>query len=263
VTATPSTICAGATSSINVSTLVSGVNYNVYTAATGGTNLGAIPQTVSPTTTTTYYVEAVNSADPACVSTSRTPVTITVNAAPTATVGSNSPICAGQTLNLTNNTLTGATYAWSGPSGYTSTAQNPSLTNVTSAMAGTYSVTVTNGGCSATSSVTVAIGSQPTATAAANSPLCSGATLNLSTPTSAGSTYSWTGPSSYTSTSQNPTRTNVTSSMAGTYTVTVTAPAANGATGTGTATATVIVLPSTDPLCGCTVTASNNGPVLR
>ena len=45
------------------------------------------------------------------------------------------------------------------------------------------------------------------------------------------------------------------------YTVTVTAPAANGATGTGTATATVTVLASNDPQCGCTVSASNNGPV--
>lgn len=53
--------------------------------------------------------------------------------------------------------------------------------------------------------------------AANNSPLCSGATLNLSTLFSPGITYAWTGPGGYSSNLANPSRTNVTANMSGDY----------------------------------------------
>lgn len=59
---------------------------------------------------------------------------------PTPTAGSNSPLCSGQTLNLTATPVAGATYVWSGPGGFSSTAQNPSIAAATSANSGTYSV---------------------------------------------------------------------------------------------------------------------------
>ena len=95
-------------------------------------------------------------------------VNVTENSLPVATAGSNAPQCSGSTLNLTSGG--GTSYSWTGPNGFTSLAQNPSITNVTTAASGTYTVTVTNGnGCSAnaTTDVTVTSGNTLTLSSAA------------------------------------------------------------------------------------------------
>jgi len=59
----------------------------------------------------------------------------------------------------------GTGYSWSGPNSYTSTAQNPSIANVTAAAGGTYTVTVTDANnCTktATTSVTINTVAAPT-----------------------------------------------------------------------------------------------------
>ncbi len=63
--------------------------------------------------------------------------------------GNNGPVCSGSALSLSATTISGATYAWSGPNGFTSNSQNPSLTYL-AADAGVYNLQVTVGGCSAT-----------------------------------------------------------------------------------------------------------------
>ncbi|QGK73460.1 S-layer family protein [Flavobacterium sp. SLB02] len=63
--------------------------------------------------------------------------------------GSNSPVCAGATLNLAASTTAGASYLWTGPNGFTSVLQNPSLT-YSAANAGVYTVQVTLPGCAVT-----------------------------------------------------------------------------------------------------------------
>src|SRR5690606_25816026 len=45
----------------------------------------------------------------------------------------NSPLCAGQTLNLSAATVAGATYTWTGASGFTSNVQHASIPSVTAA----------------------------------------------------------------------------------------------------------------------------------
>lgn len=60
--------------------------------------------------------------------------------------GSNAPVCAGASLNLTASTVAGATYSWTGPNGFTSAQQNPALI-YSAAYAGTYTVQVTIPGC--------------------------------------------------------------------------------------------------------------------
>ncbi|WP_162915353.1 LamG-like jellyroll fold domain-containing protein [Paraflavitalea soli] len=62
--------------------------------------------------------------------------------------GNNGPVCAGSTVTLSATTLPGATYSWIGP-GFSSVQQNPSFT-YTAAAAGTYTLQVTAGGCTAT-----------------------------------------------------------------------------------------------------------------
>jgi hypothetical protein len=63
--------------------------------------------------------------------------------------GSNSPVCTGATLNLTASTLSGATYSWTGPNGFTSSSQNPSFT-FAPGDAGVYTVQIASDGCIAT-----------------------------------------------------------------------------------------------------------------
>ncbi|MFN8353228.1 MAG: hypothetical protein U0Y10_02175 [Spirosomataceae bacterium] len=108
-------------------------------------------------------------------------------------------------------------------------------------MAGLYTVTIVNGGCSTTYTVSVVV-NQATASASSNSPLCSSKSLNLSA--TGGGTYSWSGPNSFTNTNQNPIITNAQPLNTGIYSVTVTS--TNGCT----ATATTSVVISQTPIVG-------------
>src|SRR6185369_4723579 len=72
---------------------------------------------------------------------------------PTATASSNSPVCEGATLNLTG-TSNGTTFTWTGPNGFSSTSQNPSISNVTLAAAGTYTFQAFTGSCASLPSTT-------------------------------------------------------------------------------------------------------------
>ncbi|MRX41706.1 T9SS type B sorting domain-containing protein [Flavobacterium sp. LC2016-23] len=70
---------------------------------------------------------------------------------------SNSPVCIGKTLEL--KASGGTNYFWTGPNGFTSTEQNPILTNVTIMNSGKYSCLITGtAGCDGTGDVTVVIG---------------------------------------------------------------------------------------------------------
>lgn len=78
--------------------------------------------------------------------------------APTSvSAASNSAICAGNSLNLTASATGAVSYSWSGPNGFSSTMQNPSIANATTAATGTYTLTAINacGTTTATAAVTV------------------------------------------------------------------------------------------------------------
>jgi gliding motility-associated-like protein len=70
---------------------------------------------------------------------------------------SNSPICIGKTLEL--KASGGTNYAWTGPNGFTSTDQNPTILNATAINTGEYSCLITGtGGCDDTKKIEVTIG---------------------------------------------------------------------------------------------------------
>jgi len=75
-------------------------------------------------------------------------------------VNSNSPVCTGNTIELTSSGGTG--YNWSGPNGFASTIQNPSIPNTNTTMSGDYIVTVTAvTGCSVTDTINVIVNALP------------------------------------------------------------------------------------------------------
>lgn len=61
-------------------------------------------------------------------------------------ISSNSPVCVGETLELYADNVVDATYHWTGPNGFTSNEQNPTINNVTLDHAGTYTLVITVGG---------------------------------------------------------------------------------------------------------------------
>ncbi|MCC6600267.1 MAG: hypothetical protein IT223_06295 [Crocinitomicaceae bacterium] len=76
--------------------------------------------------------------------------------APAPPVADNSgPVCEGGTLSLTASTVPGATYSWTGPDGFVSSLQNPSISNVTSTASGAYLVSSLSNGCASTPSSTL------------------------------------------------------------------------------------------------------------
>lgn len=90
-------------------------------------------------------------------STSEFSACVTVATPPPApNAGNNGPICNGQTLQLTASAISGASYAWTGPNGFTSNLQNPTLPSATSAASGSYNVTATASGITGPAGTTVA-----------------------------------------------------------------------------------------------------------
>lgn len=78
----------------------------------------------------------------------------------------NSPICQGQTLQLSAQTVANAVYQWWGPNNFTSALQNPTITNATTANSGDYFLRVTvSGQGSQDTSVTTAFIYDPVANA--------------------------------------------------------------------------------------------------
>ncbi|MBL7732441.1 MAG: PKD domain-containing protein [Chitinophagaceae bacterium] len=63
----------------------------------------------------------------------------------------NGAACEGSSLQLAIAAVSGATYSWTGPGGFTSGLQNPVITNFTAANSGTYYCTVTTNVCTVSS----------------------------------------------------------------------------------------------------------------
>jgi hypothetical protein len=73
-------------------------------------------------------------------------------------VASNSgPVYTGQPVQLSASTIAGATYSWTGPNGFTSSLQNPSIASADASAAGTYSVTATVSGCASAPASTLVV----------------------------------------------------------------------------------------------------------
>jgi hypothetical protein len=110
---------------------------------------------VTPTATTNYTTVCE---DEGLTSVASLPFTITTKPGPSATASAtnNGIYYESQTIELSSSG--GGTYSWEGPDYYSSTLQNPKITNSKARMSGTYRVTVegTNG-CTATAETKVTV----------------------------------------------------------------------------------------------------------
>ena len=133
-----------------------------------------------------------------CESASSATTVIQVNPKPVAIPTSNSPVCEGETLELSVDCMTGVTYEWQGPNGFSSSLCNPIIPNATSSlMDEPFRVRVNVDGCwSDEVQISVNIKSKPTLPTAVNfGPYCSseqdvtvGVSSGSATP---GATYTW------------------------------------------------------------------------
>jgi len=138
---------------------------------------------------------------------------------------SNSPVCSGQTLQFSAQSITGATYNWWGPAGFSSQLQNPVINNATPANSGEYFLSVEVGGqTSSDTSTTYVNVYHPLANAGNDSTILNGVTTTLHGSCVAGSGsyhYKWAPSSKLVNDSiQNPQTVNLFSTQIFTLTVT-------------------------------------------
>ncbi len=208
----------------------------------------------TPTVNTTYSVTVSNSGVGCAPGTIYTTV-VTVNPLPSSTgATNNSPICIGSTVTLNDHSSNATAWSWSGPGGYTSTQQTPTLSPT---VTGVYSLTVSRPGtgCSPATVYTtlVTVNSVPTSTGATNNgPICVGGTVTFDDHSTGATAWLWTGPAGFTSTLQTP---SATPTVTGTYSLVV------SSTGSGCAPATVYTTSATVNAVPTSTGATNNGPI--
>lgn len=236
------------TTPVDIGTLTLSTTVNNYS---GNLN-GIIP--ISTTSGTGYRIRWKT----ATLTSASNTANITINAVPAVpSITSNSPVCSGGSINLSTS-ATGVNYSWSGPNSFTSVTQNPTISNATVAMGGTYTLTVTNAStnCVRQNTTTIIVNPIPTVNAVSNQTVCNNSSTTAVTFSGSvtGTTFAWTNntPSIGLAASGN---TNIasftalnssTSNVVATVTVT---PSANSCTGTpSTFTYTVKPTPTISPI---------------
>jgi len=143
-----------------------------------------------------------------------------------------SPPCVGSPLQLFTDPIAGATYAWTGPNGFTSNLQNPVVsTSATTGLSGTYTLTVTSSGCNGSTSANIIVRPLPVITVTPpRDTICPPESVTLTA--SGAATYEWSPPTAL-NTTTGPT---VVSTPTATVTYTITGTDSVGCKGTGTAT---------------------------
>lgn len=184
-------------------------------------------------------------------------VSITYIGALNATASNTGDYCAGETVQL--NASGGTDFSWTGPNGFTSNLQNPTIPNSTTANSGVYTVIVTDINCPGadTATTTVLVKPMPDVDPTVDQVICNGSTTTAVnfTGSVAGTTFNWFNSNTGTGLGSNgvgniPAFTGTAPTTTQVSTITVT-PTLNGCTGIAD-TFTITVLP--DP----TLTVSND-----
>ncbi|MCD6418988.1 PKD domain-containing protein [bacterium] len=160
--------------------------------------------------------------EPGCADTDY--VNVTVRPGPTAFASNDGPYCEGETINLFGYPDGMASYDWTGPDGFSSSSQNPTITGATALASGTYTLIVTDDyGCTDTANTDVTVYPSPAASASSSdSVYCVGDTIYLYGEPDGMTSYNWTGPNGFTSTLQNPIIPYADTLYSGIFTLTIT-----------------------------------------
>ncbi|KAA9347733.1 hypothetical protein F0P93_24170, partial [Larkinella humicola] len=161
-------------------------------------------------------------------------------------------VCVGDMVSLTATSGFNS-YSWKGPNGFSSSVQNPVITNAQLTHNGSYTLTVVGSNCTGTATVNVTVQGLPFPQVS-SSTACVGTTMLIMLTSAGGVSYVWKGPNGYSSNQQNPVINNATTANNGTYSVTVTS--GNGCTAVGST--PVVGACDIDPPCNLsgTLTAS-------
>ncbi|MDX1407838.1 MAG: PKD domain-containing protein, partial [Saprospiraceae bacterium] len=209
-----------------------------------------------PATGTHQYYVTVTDANGCTDSAS---VTVVINAPPTVTAASSTTICGNDNIVLdatgVNGTGTIVSYAWSGPAGFTSSSEDPTILTTDPEYPGagtfTYYVTVTDdNGCTGTDDIQITINAIPNVTASTSSQICGDQNIALNATGVAGGAaitgYTWSGPNGFASNLEDPTilTTDPEYPGAGTHTYFVTVTDGNGCTNTSSVNVTINATPT-------------------
>lgn len=227
-----STICDG--QSITLTGSAPGATTYSWNYPEGGTSTDLNPSSITVTTLSAgiYTLTATNT----CGSASATTSSLVVNTVPSAAFAAANPatLCSGDLLTLTASATDATTYSWNYPDGGSSTDLNPTAITTTILSAGVYTFTATNGcGNAQATTGAVVINILPSAVSADAMPLtlCTGELLTLTGSATNATSYSWSGPDSYSSTEVSPSFAPGTIAASGVYTL-------SAINGCGTVTAT-------------------------
>jgi len=172
-------ICLGSSTTLNITTPVAGVNYNIYsdptlTVLVGTVTSAANALVVSPAATTTYFEQGVDAVT-GCVQTAPVQsLTVTVNSDPQLITTGNLILCIGSPDTL-SAIAPGASITWQGYGAQSSIIVHPTT-------ATTYTVTAqTAAGCADTASLTVQVVDFAISLTASPDPVTAGFPVNLAT----------------------------------------------------------------------------------
>ncbi len=174
LTASKTSMCRGDSS------ILTATGGGTYTWSTGATSSSI---TVKPVLTKGYTITVSNG-----LCQVRDSVTIVVDTTPVPTISPNQKLCRGSSVQL--QATGGSSYTWTPSTGLSSdTISNP-LAGPTATTK--YIVTIANGPCATTDSVTVTVMPAPTGNAGNDTTILSGGTASIFVkPTVAGQTYIW------------------------------------------------------------------------
>ena len=166
-------VCAGQTLAVTSNSVSDGLTTSFqwqvsttsggpYANVTGGAGATTTSYTSAVLPPGVYYVVLKTTCANASLTALSNEGTLTVNALPTSSASvASSTLCSGTTLSLTGISNIATTYSWSGPGGFTSTSQNPVITNV-AAGTGSYFFSGSAAGCSSSvSAVSVTVKATP------------------------------------------------------------------------------------------------------
>ena len=149
-----SPVCEGAALTLNTAN-ISGAIY--YWEGVNGFTSSSVNPTINNATSAIGGSYSLKIKFNGCLSSLSTPLVVAVNPIPAApTISSNSPIEEDKTLILTALNVTGASYLWSGPNGYSSNIQNPAII-ASFANAGSYYAALTLNGCTSANSSPIVV----------------------------------------------------------------------------------------------------------